>query len=153
MRITLSPWITKHPIETCGAISKAFKQHFTIDPGLFAKIEAVRQSRLDLASDLNSEQIRTVERFNLEFIRSGAKFNNSDQEKYAKIVIELSELLTKFNQNVMSDETNFTIELMEYDLVGLSATTKDSFRQAAFQRGKENYVLTLSRSLMEPFLT
>jgi peptidyl-dipeptidase Dcp len=54
----------------------------------------VFQSRL--SSGLNAEQIRLVERLHLDFIRAGAKFDSESQKKYAKIMEELAELMTKF---------------------------------------------------------
>jgi peptidyl-dipeptidase Dcp len=39
-------------------------------PGLFSKIDAVYQQRFDAKWNLNSEQIRLVERIHLDFVRA-----------------------------------------------------------------------------------
>jgi peptidyl-dipeptidase Dcp len=67
-------------------------------PGLFAKIDAVHEARHSSELALNEEQIRLVERYHLDFVRSGARFTKEMQERYGKIVEELAELSTKFTQ-------------------------------------------------------
>eukprot|EP00595_Chromulina_sp_UTEXLB2642_P000434 CAMPEP_0196761568 /NCGR_PEP_ID=MMETSP1095-20130614/854_1 /TAXON_ID=96789 ORGANISM="Chromulina nebulosa, Strain UTEXLB2642" /NCGR_SAMPLE_ID=MMETSP1095 /ASSEMBLY_ACC=CAM_ASM_000446 /LENGTH=544 /DNA_ID=CAMNT_0042111299 /DNA_START=563 /DNA_END=2197 /DNA_ORIENTATION=+ len=67
----------------------------------------------------------------------------------------LAELETKFTQNVMGDESSYTIVLNEDDLSGLPSSIIEAAKQAAIDRGlnDNSYVITLSRSLVEPFIT
>lgn len=62
-----------------------------------------------------------------------------------------------FPQNILADETEFTIgPLTEADLAGCPVDLKGSARQAAEEKGflaPGQYIVTLSRSLVEPFLT
>ena len=53
----------------------------------------------------------------------------------------------------MSDESTYTIDLELSDMTGLPSSIVDTAQQAAVERGKSGYVITLSRSLVEPFLT
>lgn len=64
--------------------------------GLFKRIESVYSTRN--TENLNSEQLRLVERFYIDFVRAGAKFDTSTQERYAEITKELAELSTRFTQ-------------------------------------------------------
>lgn len=65
-------------------------------PGLFPRIKTVYEERH--SAHLTSEQVRLVERFHLDFVRSGAKFSPEMQESFGKISEELAELSTKFTQ-------------------------------------------------------
>jgi peptidyl-dipeptidase Dcp len=64
-------------------------------------------------------------------------------------------LTTRFAQNVLHDETSFQLRLEgEADLAGLPDYVRDAARQAAADRGHASgWVITLSRSLIVPFLT
>ena len=67
----------------------------------------------------------------------------------------LAELTTRFGQNVLADENEFRLQLKgEADLAGLPPFVRDAARQAARERGiDDGAVITLSRSLIVPFLT
>ncbi len=88
-------------------------------------------------------------------MRAGARFDAAAQTRYADILQQLSVLSTRFTQNVLADETAFTIQLKEADLTGCPADLVAAARQAASERGcpSDAFVITLSRSLVEPFLT
>ena len=61
---------------------------------------------------------------------------------------------TQFSQNVLADEKTYELPLAEEDLVGLPEFLIQAARKAAEERGSAaKYVITLSRSLIEPFLT
>jgi len=122
-------------------------------PGLFARIAAVYDARS--TSGLDSEQIRLVERIQLDFVRAGAKFSEADQKRYSAIMERLSTLLTTFQQNVMADESEITMDLTEQDMVGCPEFLISAAKAAAAERKKPDgtYVITLSRSLVEPFIT
>lgn len=118
-------------------------------PGLFAKIDGVSEG------GLTSEQTRLVERIRLDFVRAGAKFSTADQKAYAAIMEELSVLTTQFQQNLLADESQITVDLAVEDFAGCPSFIIESARQAAKEKNKANGVLsvTLSRSSVEPFLT
>ena len=67
----------------------------------------------------------------------------------------LAELNTQFQQNCMKDESEFKITLKLEDLSGCPDTLIEAARSAAVEANKaeDEYVITLSRSLVEPFLT
>ena len=121
--------------------------------GLFQRVDALHAQRESLA--LTPEQLRLLERTHLDFVRSGAKLAPEAQARYAQVMERLAELTTHFAQNVLHDEASFQLLLQgEADLAGLPAFLRDAARQAASERGlAEGHVITLSRSLIVPFLT
>lgn len=124
-------------------------------PGLFPKISTVHDACLTPESPLNPEQKRLVQRVYLDFVRAGAKFDAEAQKKYADIMERLSTLTTQFQQNVMADESEITLDLALEDMAGCPEFLIGSAKVSAAEMGKsaDVYVITLSRSLVEPFLT
>jgi peptidyl-dipeptidase Dcp len=140
----------------------------TTYPGLFERISTVyhdsKSSKNDDTSstttatnsnNLTPEQHRLMERFYMDFTRSGAAFSPEEKKEYAEIKAQLASLQTQFSQNVMIDEESFEIVLTLEDMEGCPASLIEAAKQAAKERNKDekDYVITLSRSLMEPFLT
>jgi peptidyl-dipeptidase Dcp len=121
--------------------------------GLFARVDALHAQRDTLP--LTSEQRRLLERTHLDFVRSGAKLPPEAQARYAKVMERLAEATTQFGQNVLHDEASYQLVLQgEADLAGLPGSVRDAARQAALERGLiDGHVITLSRSLIVPFLT
>ena len=124
-------------------------------PGLFDKIDKVHEGRHGPENQYTPEQLRLIERIHLDFVRAGARFDAAAQARYKEIMTELAGLTTKFSQNILGDESSFTIDLSETDLAGLPSFLVQAAKQAAAERGKPEgtYVITLSRSSVEPFLT
>jgi peptidyl-dipeptidase Dcp len=121
-------------------------------PGLYSRIAEVYHNRHNLG--LTSEQQRLVERINLDFVRAGALFNEIDKLRYKEIMMKLATLMTQFSQNVLSDESSYLLELSVEELGGLPDDLISAAKQAAIDKNKpESYGVTLSRSLVEPFLT
>lgn len=149
-----TPELQEVQLKLAGPIA-AHSNKIYMYPGLFERIKFVYDNRLSTAWNLNFEQIRLVERFYLDFVRSGANFDSEKQGKYARITEKLAELETQFSQNVLGDESNYIIELTKDDLTGLPESIKSAAKQAAEERnlGPDVYVITLSRSLVEPFIT
>ena len=64
----------------------------------------------------------------------------------------LASLGTAFGQNVLADEQAWTLALGPDDLVGLPDDLVAAAAAAAAERGQEGHLVTLSRSLVVPFL-
>ena len=124
-----------------------------LDAKLFARIEAVEQQRKDLG--LSAEEARLVERFHLDFVREGARLSPAAKACYAAMVERLVELTTRCSQNVLADEASYRLVLRdERDLAGLPTDLREAARAAAQERGEQDaWMITLSRSLIAPFLT
>jgi peptidyl-dipeptidase Dcp len=124
-----------------------------LDAGLFARIEAVHERRAGLG--LTPEQLRLLERVHLDFVRAGARLQGPARERYAQVMEQLAALTTRFAQNVLHDESSWHLALQgEADMAGLPGFVRAAARQAAEDRGLPGQaVITLSRSLIVPFLT
>jgi peptidyl-dipeptidase Dcp len=122
-----------------------------LDPAIFARIEAVYAQRESLG--LEEDQLRLLERKHLNRVRAGAMLAPAERARMTEISERLAVLHTEFSQNVLHDEKNWVLPLAEGELEGLPAFVIAGARQAAAERGIVGYAITLSRSLIEPFLT
>jgi peptidyl-dipeptidase Dcp len=129
------------------------ENHIYTHAGLFTRIDALHAGRD--GSALDDEQRRVLERFHLDFVRNGARLRPSAQARHAAVLERLAELMTRFGQNVLADEGAFQLVLRdEADSAGLPDFVRAAARQAAAERGiADGAVITLSRSLIVPFLT
>ena len=120
---------------------------------LFARIDAVHERRHGLG--LTPEQLRLTERVHLDFVRAGARLAPAARARVATIAEELAALQTNFSQNVLADEAEWKLVLRtEADLAGLPESLRSAARAAAEARDEPGaWVITLSRSLVVPFLT
>jgi len=124
-----------------------------LDAALFARIDALHARRDALG--LAPEQARLLDRIHLDFVRSGARLQGAARQRHAAVMAELAELTTRFAQNVLHDESSWQLVLAdEADRAGLPDFVLAAARQAAAERGlTDGHVITLSRSLVVPFLT
>ncbi len=123
-----------------------------LDRALFARIDALHERRAALG--LAPEALRLLERVHLDFVRAGARLEGAARERHSRIVEELAELTTRFAQNVLHDESSWQLTLdSEADLAGLPDFVRAAARQAAADRGLAGHAVTLSRSLVVPFLS
>ena len=123
-----------------------------LDAALFARIDALHAQRESLA--LTPEQRRLLERIHLDFVRAGARLAPAARVRYAQIMEDLATLTTRFAQNVLHDESSWQLALDGEDaMAGLPDFVRAAARQAAADRGLDGHVITLSRSLIVPFLT
>jgi peptidyl-dipeptidase Dcp len=125
----------------------------TSNAPLFARIDALNAKRDSLK--LDGEQLRVLERTHLGFVRAGARLSADGKKRMGEINERLAALATRFSQNVLADEQAYVLPLeSEADLAGLPAFLIDAAAKAAEERGaRARHVVTLSRSLIEPFLT
>jgi len=119
---------------------------------LFERVDALFEQRDTL--NLDPEQSRVLERYHSSFVRAGAKLEGSDRERMAAVTQRLATLGTKFSQNILADEASYELVLEgEQDLEGLPDFLVAAAASAAKERGHAGkHVITLSRSLIEPFL-
>ncbi|HEY1393948.1 MAG TPA: peptidase M3, partial [Methylibium sp.] len=119
---------------------------------LFARLEALHEQRELLG--LAPEQQRLLERIHLDFVMAGARLAPEAQARYAQVMQRLAELNTQFGQHVLGDEAAWQLALNgEADLAGLPEWVRNAAREVATQRGSDGHMVSLSRSLVMPFLT
>jgi peptidyl-dipeptidase Dcp len=124
-----------------------------LDARLFARIDSLHARRAELR--LTSEALRLLERVHLDFVLAGARLSAADKQRFGAIVERLAELQTAFSQNVLYDESTWALWLTdERDLAGLPSFVRAAAREAAQQHDRaQGWAITLSRSLVVPFLT
>ena len=117
---------------------------------LFKRIDTLMRDADKL--DLTAEQKRVIERYHTGFRRAGAALDAPAKKRLAEIIERLAALGTSFSQNVLADEQSFTLRLTESELTGLPDFMREAMKAEARERGLDGYVVTLSRSSVEPFL-
>ena len=123
----------------------------SLDPALFRRIDALHARREELG--LAEDQMRLLARMHLNLVRSGAALGEAEKARMTAISERLAVLHTAFGQNVLHDEKDWVLALGEGDLAGLPDFVLAGAVQAAAERGLDGHAITLSRSLIEPFLT
>ncbi|MEQ3709580.1 MAG: M3 family metallopeptidase [Tateyamaria sp.] len=117
---------------------------------LFARVADVYAARDQL--DLTDEQARVLMLTHRGFVRSGAALEGAEEARMKVIKGRLAELGTSFTQNLLADERDWFMELGEDDLAGLPEFVVNTARAAGEEKGTDGPVVTLSRSLIVPFL-
>jgi peptidyl-dipeptidase Dcp len=128
----------------------AFSSEVTNNKALFSKIEALWQGRATL--DLTPEQTRVLELYRQMFVRSGALLEGAEAERLTAVKARLAVLGTQFSQNLLADEREWFMPLTEADLEGLPDFVVAASRAAGVEKGAAGPVVTLSRSIIVPFL-
>ncbi|MEL7164479.1 MAG: M3 family metallopeptidase [Pseudomonadota bacterium] len=117
---------------------------------LFARVQAVWDAR-DTA-DLTDEQARVLMLTHRGYVRAGAALTGDDEARMKAIKGRLAELGTAFTQNLLADERDWFMPLTEADMDGLPDFVRASARAAGEEKDAGGPVITLSRSLIVPFL-
>ena len=118
---------------------------------LFRRIDALMQRVETLG--LTAEQKRVLERYHISFRRAGAGLDQDAKKRLAEIIERLAQIGTSFSQNLLADEQAFALSLEdEAELAGLPDFMREAMKSEAEERGLKGYAVTLSRSMVEPFL-
>ena len=123
-----------------------------LNSDLFRRIDDLWTRRETLG--LDPEQARVLERYHTIFSRAGGGLPDDTKARLAAISERLATLGTQFGQNLLADEKGWEMVLDGGDdLAGLPKALVDAAAGAAEERGHPGkYVITLSRSSVEPFL-
>ncbi|WP_170456426.1 M3 family metallopeptidase [Ruegeria arenilitoris] len=117
---------------------------------LFQRVDDLWAKRDTL--DLTEEQDRVLMLTHRGFVRSGAALHGAEDARMQEIKARLASLGTAFTQNLLADERGWFMELTEDDLAGLPGFVVDAAHAAGREKGAKGPVVTLSRSLIVPFL-
>ena len=117
---------------------------------LFGRIDRLWNSRAEL--DLSEEQQRVLMLTHRNFIRAGAALSGTAGLRMKEIKSRLAVIGTEFSQNLLHDERSWHLELGPEDLNGLPEFLIDAAKAAGVERGVEAPIVTLSRSIIVPFL-
>ena len=121
-----------------SAYSTEMGQH----KGLFKAYLSIADS--DAYAQLEPAQQKVIQNSLRGFRLSGIDLNDEQQARYKEISLELSQLSSKYEENLL-DATNAWKKLMskKSDLSGLPETALQQAKQAAEQAGKKGWLLTL----------
>ena len=128
----------------------AFSSEITNNAALFARIEDLWARRDSLG--LTEEESRVLMLYHRMFVRAGARLAGAEADRLTAVKARLAVLGTAFSQNLLAEERGWFLQLAEEDLVGLPDFVIDAARAAGQERGQNGPVVTLSRSLIVPFL-
>ncbi len=117
---------------------------------LFGRIDRLWNSRAEL--ELSEEQQRVLMLTHRNFIRAGAALSGAAELRMKEIKSRLAVIGTEFSQNLLHDERSWHLELGPEDLNGLPEFLIDAAKAAGVERGVEAPIVTLSRSIIVPFL-
>lgn len=131
----------------------AHSDSITLNPALFKRVKAVYEQRANL--QLDSESLRLLERYYVDFVRAGANLSETDQAKLKSYNSELASLSTKFNQNVLKESNaSALIVNSKAELKGLSDSEIQTAADAAKARGMAGkFLIPLLNTTTQPYLT
>jgi len=128
----------------------AFSSEITNNETLWARIDDVWQRKDSLG--LSAEQERVLYLTHRSFVRSGAALKGEARSQLTDVKGRLAVLGTQFTQNLLADERSWFMELEPTDLEGLPDFVVASAHAAGKEKAVDGPVVTLSRSLIVPFL-
>ncbi len=128
----------------------AHSAEISANQALFSRVDRLWQQRDQL--DLSDEQARVLMLTYRGFVRAGAALQGDDAARMKQIKSRLAVLGTQFSQNLLADERDWYMELAEDDLQGLPDFVVAAAHAAGQEKGLPGPVVTLSRSLITPFL-
>lgn len=128
----------------------AHRDAISLNPQLFARIKTLYDARAGLG--LDAIDLRLLEKRYQDFVRAGAALGDSQKARIREINTELSQLGTKFDQNVL-DEVNDSASVVDSrdQLAGMSDEQIAAAAEAARTRhlpGK--FVIALTNTTGQP---
>lgn len=127
----------------------AAQDEITFNPKLFARIEAVYNTR----QGLNAEQQRLVTRMYDALVRSGAKLSAEQKAQLGAINKELAGQFAEFSRRLLADEGTAIMVSNEAELAGLPDSVKAVAKAAAAERKQPGWAIVNTRSAVDPVLT
>ncbi|MFM7404052.1 MAG: M3 family metallopeptidase [Erythrobacter sp.] len=129
----------------------AFNNEMMLDPALFSRVDKVYEARADRT--FTPEQLRLLEETHRRFVRAGAALAPEQRARVAAINAEMADLGVAFGQKLLADQKASSVILSEAEMAGIPAGAKAAAAKAAEAAGQQGYLITATRSAVEPFLT
>lgn len=128
-----------------------FSTSIALNERLWQRIKEVYDNKEKFS--LNTEQEMLLQKTYDSFALNGANLKGDDRETYRKLSAELSELTTKFGQNVLKELNTYEIWLNKDDLAGLPDGIIAQAAADATAKGREGeYLFTLQQPTYMAFL-
>lgn len=117
---------------------------------LFQRIADLWEAHQSLG--LDEEQLQVLKLTHRRLVRAGAGLTGAEADRMAEIKSKLAVLSTDFTQNMLKDESDWSMDLPVADQDGLPDWLISAATAAGETAGKDGPIVTLSRSLVVPFL-
>lgn len=128
-----------------------YSTSIVLNTKLWDRVRKVYDNRENL--NLNPEDSMLLQKTYDTFALSGANLEGADRELYRELSSKLSELTTRFGQNVLKELNTYKIWLTENDLSGLPENTVAAAALAAKEAGEEGkYLFTLDQPVYMAFM-
>ncbi|SMX24589.1 M3 family metallopeptidase [Boseongicola aestuarii] len=127
-----------------------YSSEITRNRALFQRVEAIWAAKDSL--ELTEERHRVLMLTHRSFIRAGARLEGAESDRLAEVKSRLATLGTEFTQNIVAEERSWVMDLADSDLIGLPDFLVDAATAAGSEKDRSGPVITLSRSLIVPFL-
>lgn len=134
-----------------SALLSDYSTRVSLNIPLFKRISEVYSRRESLG--LDTEQSALLEKTYQSFLRSGANLQGAARERYREITARLSELTTRFGQNVKKELALYSLGLTDEQTAGLPDWLLE--QAAAAARGRKSefpYVITLDAPVYMAFM-
>lgn len=126
-----------------GELSK-HSTSISLNRGLWERIKYVYDHRREY--DLDTEDAMLLKKTYDSFVRRGALLEGEKREEYSRVMSELSELTTRFGQNVLKELNTYEIWLTGEEIGGLPDNVVEEAASAAKSKGREGeYLFTLQQ--------
>ncbi|MEO6080951.1 MAG: M3 family metallopeptidase [Steroidobacteraceae bacterium] len=127
----------------CLPLLSEYGTDISQNEGLFRGFAAVRQQE---AASLDSEQLAAVDHALHEFHLAGVALDGARKDRFKAVMLELSSLAAKFEENVMDATNAFSYHVTDVnDLAGLNAMLISQAKERAAAAGKEGWQLGLDQ--------
>ncbi len=128
-----------------------YSTSITLNEALWKRIAEVYDRRDSLS--LDTEDAMLLQRTYDSFALSGARLQGDDRDTFRRLNAELSELTTRFGQNVLREMNTYEIYLTADDLDGLPESSVTAAAEAAKAKGREGeFLFTLAQPVYSAFM-
>ena len=124
--------------------------NISLNEKLFARIKQV-YDQTDLET-LNQEERMLLQNTYHSFIRNGANLAPEQKERFRELSAELSVLTLKFSQNKLKETNQYELPLTPEQTDGLPDSALEAYAQAAKDKNKDGYIVTLHAPSFVPFM-
>ena len=124
--------------------------NISLNEKLFARIKQV-YDQTDLET-LNQEERMLLQNTYHSFIRNGANLAPEQKERFRELSAELSVLTLKFSQNKLKETNQYELPLTPEQIDGLPDSALEAYAQAAKDKNKDGYIVTLHAPSFVPFM-
>ena len=124
--------------------------NISLNEKLFARIKQVYDQTDQ--NTLNQEERMLLQNTYHSFIRNGANLSPDQKERFRELSAELSVLTLKFSQNKLKETNQYELMLTAEQTDGLPDSALEAYAQAAKDKNREGYLVTLHAPSFVPFM-